>query len=434
MKPTTSVAFTGAVALVLTLAACGGGSTATQSTGSSAGSGASSSAGKGQLEVFSWWTSGSEDAALKDLTSAFSTAYPAVKVVNGAVAGGGGGNAQQILQTRIQGGNPPDTWQVHLGQSLTQYTDASAITDATAVYDANGLRDVMPKALIDSMTVNGRIYAVPTGAHRGNIMWYSLPALKKAGVTPPAAGYTLDQFLVDLGKVKASGQVALCLGGKDSFAGAQLFENTLLGAVGPQTWGELTAGTKAWSDPAVLKAADYLGKMTAFIDPDASALTWDQAAKKLAAGECAFNSMGDWAYGEMVKAGAAEGTAFGYVPHPGTEGSFMAVVDAFVVAEKAQNKPGGLDFLKIVGDKDVQLAFNKDKGSTPVRTDVDTSSLPLYQQGAAKSWKSDTLVNTIVFGVAMSPQFVQSFYDGVTQFLQAKDSKALSQTLEAAAG
>ena len=39
---------------------------------------------------------------------------------------------------RIQGGNPPDTWQVHLGKALNQYTDASVLTDATGVYEKNG--------------------------------------------------------------------------------------------------------------------------------------------------------------------------------------------------------------------------------------------------------------------------------------------------------
>ena len=431
MKRNRLTAVAGLVATLLTLTACGSGS-----SGSSAATGQRSggSTGDGNLEVFSWWTSGSEDAALKDLTTAFSSANPKVKIVNGAVAGGGGGNAQQILQTRIQGGNPPDTWQTHLGKALGQYLDARTLADATAVYDKNGLRDVMPKALIDSMSANGKIYAVATGAHRGNVLWYSLPALKKAGVTPPAAGYTLDQFVSDLAKVKASGQIGLCLGGKDAFAPAELFENTLLGTVGPDGWAQLTGGQKQWTDPSVVKAADYLGAMLADVDPEASALTWDQAAKKLAAGTCAFNSMGDWAYGEMVKAGAKEGTDFGYVAHPGNTGSFMAVVDAFVVADNGKNKSAGLDFLATIGQKDVQLAFNKDKGSTPVRTDVDTSSLPPYQQAAATSWKSDKLVNTIVHGAAMSPQFVQAFYEGVTQFIQAKNSAAFAKALQAAAG
>ena len=50
--------------LSLTIAACGGSST-TASSGSTG-----TGTGSGNLEVFSWWTSGSESAALKALFDA----------------------------------------------------------------------------------------------------------------------------------------------------------------------------------------------------------------------------------------------------------------------------------------------------------------------------------------------------------------------------
>jgi glucose/mannose transport system substrate-binding protein len=411
---------------VLLIAACG-------SEGGDTAEGGSSGDAADSLEVFSWWTSGSEDAALQQLITAYTASHSDVEVVNGAVAGGGGGNAQQILQTRIQGGDPPDTWQTHLGSALDVYLDADTLAPATEIYDANGFRDVMPEALIESMSRDGEIWAVPTGAHRGNVLWYSVPVLEAAGVEPPGEDYTLDQFITDLAAVDASGSIGLCLGGRDAFAPAELFENTLLGVVGPDGWESLTSGDTPWTDEGVTTAADYLGQMLEYVDPEASALTWDQAAIKLANGECAFNSMGDWAYGEMVQAGAAEDTDFGYVPHPGNDGDFLAVVDAFVVAEEAQNRQGGLDFLAVVGDPEVQLAFNRDKGSSPVRTDVDTSSLPPYQQDAYESWSSDTLVDTIVHGAAMPPTFVQALFEAVTQFIQSRDSDALVGALDSAA-
>lgn len=393
----------------------------------------SAGAKAGDLEVFSWWTSGSEDAALKQLISGYTKAVPGAKVVNGAVAGGGGGNAQAVLQTRLQGNNAPDTWQTHPASSIAQYIDAGLLQDLTSVYDKDNLRTVIPKELVDGVSKDGKIYGVSVGAHRGNVLWFNVALLKKAGVATPSADYTVDQFISDLGKLKAAGVTPICLGAKDTFATVELFENTLLAATGPDGWNDLTSGKLKWDDAKVTQAADWFAKMLPYVGEDASAQSWDQATKSLANGKCAFESMGDWAYGELVKSGAKEGTDFGYVPHPGTNGSFVAVVDTFANAANAKNPASALAWASVISSKEVQLAFNKDKGSTPIRTDIDVSSLPPYQQGAAKAFKSDRVVWSIVHGEAVSPQFQQALSDAITQFVQSKDTAALIKTLTSAA-
>ena len=409
-----------AAGVALAVSACGGGA-----------AGAGGAAAPNQLEVFSWWTSGSEDAALKQLISGFEKQNPGVKVVNGAVAGGGGGNAQAVLQTRLQGSNPPDTWQTHPGAAIGQYIDAGLVADLSSVYQSGGLSKVIPQELISSVSRNGRMYGVSAGAHRGNVLWFNKKLAAQAGVDLTAST-TPQQFVDALGKFKAKGITPLCLGGKDTFATAELFENTLLGVVGPAGWNSLVAGKTPWTDPKVKQAAQLFAQELPYADPDASALTWDQATKRLAAGQCAVESMGDWAYGELVKDGAKDGTDFGYVPQPGTDGTFVLVVDTFVVAQNAKHRDLGLKWASVITSKDVQLAFSKEKGSTPIRTDVPTDSLPAYQQQAAKSFRGDALVQSIVHGEAMSPQFQQSFYDAVTQFVQSKDVNAFTQALAAA--
>jgi glucose/mannose transport system substrate-binding protein len=415
------------VASALAIAAVGCGNKSDSPSSPAAGAKA------GDLEVFSWWTSGSEDAALKQLISGYTSAVAGAKVVNGAVAGGGGGNAQAVLQTRLQGNNAPDTWQTHPGAAIGQYIEANLLQDLTSVYDKDKLRDVIPKELVEGVSKDGKIYGVSVGAHRGNVLWYNIALLEKAGVATPAAGYTVDQFIADLGKLKAAGTTPICLGAKDTFATVQLFENTLLAATGPDGWNDLTTGKLKWDDAKVTQAADWFAKMLPYVGADASAQSWDQATKSLAGGKCAFESMGDWAYGELVKSGAKEGSDFGYVPHPGTNGSFVAVVDTFANAAGGKNPGSSLAWASVISSKEVQLAFNKDKGSTPIRTDIDTSSLPPYQQGAATSFKSDRRVWSIVHGEATSPQFQQALADAITQFVQSKDTAALTKSLTSAA-
>jgi glucose/mannose transport system substrate-binding protein len=422
-RPNRTVVALTAGCLSLTLAACGGNS----------GSSGSSAAGNGNLEVFSWWTSGSESAALKALFDAYTKANPGSKITNGAVAGGGGSNAQAVLQTRLQGGQAPDVWQTHPGAAIGEYEKSNILADVSSVYTDGKFADVIPKALVDAVSKEGKQYGVSTGAHRGNVLWYSTKALAKANITVPATGYTTDAFLADLAKLKSAGVTPLCLGAKDTFATAELFENTLLGKGGASGWNALTTGGAKWDSDQVKTAADQFGKMLAFADSDASALSWDQATKKLGSGDCAFEAMGDWAYGELLKDGLKEGTDFGYTAHPGTEGAFMAVVDTLVVSANAKNKDAAMKFMATIGTKETQLAFSKAKGSVPMRTDVDVSSLPKYQQGAAASFKSDEITQSIVHGEAMNPQFSQALSDAVTQFAQSKDVNAFTKTLAAAA-
>lgn len=412
--------------LVLALTACGGSADAPGATSSAA------AADQKRLEVFSWWTSGSESAALKAMIDGYLKTSPGIDVVNGAVAGGGGGNAQAVLQTRLQGGDPPDIWQTHPGAAIQQYTGGNMVGDVSSVY-TDEVKAAIPAAMVEAISADGMQYGVSAGAHRGNVLWYNKQLLEKAGVALPGPGYTTSAFLADLAKLKSAGVVPLCLGAKDTFATAELFENTLLASAGPDGWNQLTTTGTGWDGDKVKAAAADTAKMLEYADPDAGALSWDQATKKLAAGDCAFESMGDWAYGELVKDGAKEGETFGYTAHPGTDGSFVAVVDTMVMAANAKNPAEAKKFLEAVASKDVQLAFNKEKGSVPLRTDVDVSSLSPYQQQSAKSFAGDAIIQSVVHGEAMNPQFAQGMFDAVTQFAQSKDVNAFVRALATAA-
>jgi hypothetical protein len=100
-------------------------------------------------------------------------------------------------------------------------------------------------------------------------------------------------------------------------------------------------------------------------------LTWDAATKKLASGGCAFESMNDSAFGELIAAGAKESRDFGATTFPGTGDSFLAVVDVFVAATKARNAKNALAFLGAISTPATQIACNTSKGSIPVVRDVD---------------------------------------------------------------
>ena len=71
-----------------------------------------------KLEIFTWWTAGGEADGLQAMVQVFSNENQGIEFVNAAVAGGAGQNAKAVLATRMQGGNPPDSFQVHAGHEL----------------------------------------------------------------------------------------------------------------------------------------------------------------------------------------------------------------------------------------------------------------------------------------------------------------------------
>ena len=393
----------------------------------------SQAADEKKLEVFSWWTSGGEAAALDALFSTYKKQNPGVEIINATVAGGGGSAARPVLQTRLAGGNPPDTWQSHPGwELLGQYVEPGYCEPITELYKSDGWDKAFPKGLVDMMTKDGKTYAVLAGIHRGNNLWYNKKLLDKNGIKV-GDKMTFDEFFAACDKLKAAGVPAIGVGDSGIWASAQLFENTLLGVIGPQGWVDLFAGKMNWDDPKVKQAMTYFAKMQDYVNPDHSALTWDQAIKALMEGKVAFSSMGDWAAGEFVKANQKEKEDFGWVSHPGTDGGFIIVADGFTLAKGAPHKEAAIAWLKSIGSKEAQEAFNPLKGSIPARTDVDKSKFDGYHQWSIASFAKDKLVPSCVHGEAAPAAFQQALNDAVTAFIVDKNADNFASALVQAA-
>lgn len=395
--------------------------------------GAQAALAEGKLEVFSWWTSGGEAAALQALFDAYAKDNPDVEIVNATVAGGGGSAARGVLQTRLAGGNPPDTWQVHAGFELIgQYVEPEFIVPITDLYEEQGWFDVTPKALVDMMTVGDDVYQLTVGVHRGNGFWYNKKLLDENGIT---VGDTMsvDEFFEIAEKLKAAGVTPLCVGDSGIWTTAELFENTLLGVIGPEKYNGLWDGSVSFAADDVKKAVEVYGRMLDYQNSDHSALSWDQAVKKVIEGSCAFNSMGDWAYGEFVNAKLKDNEDFGWVSHPGTAGSFVVVADGFVMANNGPNPEANANWLRTLGSKETQEAFNPLKGSICARTDCDRSKFGPYHNWSMDSFANDALVPTLVHGSAAPADFQQAVNDAVTSFVVDRNVEAFSKNLVQAA-
>ena len=81
----------------------------------------------GKLEMFSWWTAGGEADGLNAMYGLYRKAHPKVEIINATVAGGAGTNAKAVLSTRLAGGDPPDSFQLHAGLEVEKYEPDSLL-------------------------------------------------------------------------------------------------------------------------------------------------------------------------------------------------------------------------------------------------------------------------------------------------------------------
>ena len=92
--------------------------------------------------------------------------------------------------------------------------------------------------------------------------------------------------------------------------------------------------------------------------------------------------MGDWVKGEFSAAKQVAGKDFGCIPGLTPQSPYLIQGDAFVFpkTDNAATVKAQKLLAKVLLTPNTQLDFNKLKGSIPIRSDVDTSSMDICAQ------------------------------------------------------
>jgi glucose/mannose transport system substrate-binding protein len=380
------------------------------------------------VEVFSWWTGGGEAAGLEAMQKVFSAKYPNVEFINAAVAGGAGTNARAVLATRLQAGDPPDSWQGHAGQELIgTYVAGKQIEPLNDLYDSEGWIAVMPKTLIPLISQDGNIYSVPVNIHRANVLWYNPKLLTDNNVAVPT---TIEEWIAAMDTLKAAGVQPLALG--EQWTKMHLMETVLLGTLGAEKYNGLWDGTTDWAGEDVKAGLDNYAKILTYANTDSASLSWQDASQLVVNGDAAFNVMGDWAEGYFRELGKTPKTDYGWAPVPGSVGVFQFLSDSFVLAVGAPHADGAVDWLKIAGSKEGQEAFNPIKGSICARTDCDKTLFGEYLQSAMDDWSSNTVVGSLTHGVVANDSWKSEIDTALGLFIADNNVETFQAALAAA--
>jgi glucose/mannose transport system substrate-binding protein len=380
----------------------------------------------GKLEIFSWWTSGGEVEALDGLYKVFKAKYPDVEIVNAALAGGtsSGGDMKALLQTRMMGGDPPESFQVHLGGELFDpYVVGGQMEDLSFLYKEEAWDKAFPKGLIDIASYKGKPYSVPVNIHRANVLWSNNKMLADVGAKPPT---TWDEFFAVAEKLKAKGVPALAVAENAPGFWGQDTETCIIATLGPEKWSGLFTGATKWDDPAIKEGLNISLKALNYANPDYLSVGWGDINDVFVAGKAAMMIMGDWTPGVLWSKNFKD---FSWSAAPGNVGIYQMLSDSFGLPAKCKNRDAAIGWLKVCGSKEGQDAFNPAKGSIPARNDADLSKYSDYHKWAMDAWKKDKIVPSLVHGSAAKLSFMTDYMNIINQMAAKK--KTVDETVAA---
>jgi glucose/mannose transport system substrate-binding protein len=414
-----------ALVLAVSLAACGddddGGDGATPTTGQAS----------TEFEFFSWWTGGGDSEGKLALLDLFEQQHPGVEVIDSAIAGGAGTNAQAELANRLLANDPPDSYQRHAGKELLDDISAGKVEDISSLYDDEGWRDVFPADLLDLITVDGKLYSVPVNIHRSNVMWYNPAVLEEVGIAAPPK--TWSEFLTQATKIEAAGKTALTIG--PTWTQEHLLENVLLGELGAEAYSGLWDGTTDWESQEVIDALDVYTEVLSHTNIDSAAADWQPALDPIIEGDAAYNVMGDWAdtYFRVAKELEWE-TEYAATVAPGTQGMFNFLSDSFTLPVGAKHRDMAIEWLKLAGSQEGQDTFNPVKGSIPARTDGDPSLYTGYLATPFEDWTASgtTIVGSLAHGVVADNAWKAEIDSALQEFVGSNDSQAFAKAVKQA--
>ncbi|MDD1793066.1 ABC transporter substrate-binding protein [Enterovibrio sp. ZSDZ42] len=382
-----------------------------------------------EIEVLHWWTSGGEALAVKELKDMMKEQGHNWK--DFAVPGRAGASAINTLRIRTLSGNPPDVAQIK-GPEIQEWGAQGFLTNIDDVAEQQSWSELLPRRVSDYLKVDGHYVAVPFNIHRVNWLWANRKVFEEVGAALPQ---TLDEFFVAAEKIKAAGYIPLALG-NEAWQEATLFESIALAIMGTDDFrrafsehnSELLTGSKMRETLLTLR------RMKQYTDANSPGRSWSDTTSLVIEGKAAMQIMGDWAKGEFLAADKIAGKDFVCLPAPGTANQFSFNIDSFVFFNKdnPQTIASQKELATLILDPEFQREFNQNKGSIPVRVDIDMQNFDDCAQDAMQAFlraaATDNLVASLSHNMAIGRASQIALFDVISRFYN-NDNVDIDETL-----
>jgi alpha-glucoside transport system substrate-binding protein len=360
------LAIAGSVAIVL--AGCSGGSSSTSASSSSA----SGDLNGVTLNVAADWT-GAEQSNFEKVLKQFSTDTGA-KVNYTSY----GSDVATTLNTKIQGGDPPDVAvipQPGLLDSLATAGSLIPLDDATqSAVKANFAQD-----WVDLGSSGGKLYGIWFKGANKSTVWYNTDVYDTAGAKVPK---TWDDFTKQLKIVSDSGVYGLSIGADAGWPLTDWFENVYLRTAGGDMYDKLSKHEIPWTDASVTTALTELGKLwsdSTLIQPGTAQRTFGDSVIAVFGSPAAAGTVfeGDFVAGNISSdTKSVVGKTAKFYDFPSINGSDPSVVGGGNAAVQLKDNKGAAALMKYLATPEAATIWVKAGGFTSPNKKVDVASYP----------------------------------------------------------
>ncbi len=413
----TVVAGAMAVACLASVAACGPGSSSSNSSATS--EPVSTDLGSEEIELKLW-----DGAGLKtfddQLIEAFQKKYPNVTIT--ATYDPDNTSAQNGPRI-ISASDTPDIARITDINSAVRGNHLVNLDEYAEAYEWNLPESQTEVYQVDSngKIGSGSLYAVPDGVSMTGLYWNKKVA-KELGITE--APTTIEQLEADMKKAKDAGKLAMMMPAKEG--GTSYIYQALLtsyeGRDAVQDW-ILQKDDATFVTDGALKAAEQVKSWqdAGYFSSDALALDGSTALSRFCNGEALFFPSGSW-YSASIN--EALGDDAGWVAFPGVnegeESAASNAVTAFGIPANAKHKNAAAAFLNFLqSDEARQIAVNNGyppigEGDAPDTDNQLLSQVLTSYESLVASGNTTDYINNATAGIqssAIIPGF-QSLLDG----------------------
>jgi len=341
----------------------------------------------------------------------------------------GNGGAADVINASASGNGPdlfddaPDHVPAFRKAGLIE--DLSDVLSSTAAGESSKIQSDYPKSVLDAASDKDGVAFIPHTILSGGV-WFDAAANSDLASNPPA---TWDALKAEFAKLKAAGKTPIAQEGGNASYNVLWFYWLMLRSHGAGAVLDLSKSADAWSDPAVLAAAQEVASIRPYFQSGYEGSRYPNAQNAWAQGDYTLDLNGSWLAGEVksVVPSGAKLSTFAF-PTYGDDSKSVEELNVlgWTVNAKGKNPKAAKEFIKFLVQKKYIEKIGSDALNIPARSDVKAPSALAAMQKAvlaststtgymdtaaanAPTWYTDVLLaldDQLVFGKITPEEFV----------------------------